>query len=244
MADKYTLTATNRKDVGKGASRRLRHDDSVPAIVYGIKEPQAITLIHNQVSKALANEAFYSHILTLDIDNKPEKVVLKDVQRHPFKPRITHMDFQRISENEKLTMHIPLHFLGGENSPGVKVDGGLISHLMSEIAIRCLPKDLPEYLEIDLSNLHINEAAHLSNIKLPKDVEIVDLIHGEDRPVATVYIPRAIVEETAAPVAAAVPVAGEAPAEAEAAAAADKEKQKAGEEKGGKKEEKQEKPKK
>lgn len=230
MADKYTLTATLRADVGKGASRRLRRADSVPAIVYGLKEPQSITLIHNQVAKALANEAFYSHILTLDIDNKPEKVVVKDVQRHPFKPRITHMDFQRISETEKITMHIPLHFLGGEVSPGVKVDGGLISHLLSEIAIRCLPKDLPEYLEVDLSNLKLNEAAHLSNIKLSEGVEIVDLVHGEDRPVATVYIPRAVVEEVAAPVTAAVPVAGEDAAAAEAAAAADKEKQKAGEE--------------
>lgn len=238
MTDKYTLTATLRANVGKGASRRLRRYDSVPAIVYGIKEPQAITLIHNQVFRALANEAFYSHILTLDIDNKPEKVVVKDVQRHPYKPRVTHMDFQRISETEKITMHIPLHFLGGDVAPGVKVDGGLVSHLLSEIAIRCLPKDLPEFLEVDLSNLKLNEAAHLSNIKLPKDVEIIDLVHGEDRPVATVYIPRTVVEETAAPVAAAVPVEGEAPAEAEAAAAADKEKQKAGEEKQPKKEEK------
>lgn len=229
MTNKYTLTAVNRVDVGKGASRRLRHADSIPAIVYGTnKAPQAITLIHNQVSNALKNEAFYSSILTLDIDNKAEKVVVKDMQRHPYKPRILHMDFQRVSETEKLTMNIPLHFVGGDVAPGVKVDGGLISHLASEVAIRCLPKDLPEFLEVDLSGLKINEAAHLSNIKLAAGVEIVDLIHGDDRAVATVYIPRAVVEEVAAPVTAAVPVAGEDAAAAEAAAAADKEKLKAG----------------
>lgn len=210
MKDIFKLTATARKDIGKGASRRLRHSGNIPAIVYGAgQEPTTVCLQHNEVQMALANEAFYSHILTLDIDGKTEKVVLRDLQRHPYLPRLLHLDLQRISATEKLTMRIPLHFLGGAMAPGVKLSGGLISHLMTEVEVRCLPADLPEFIDADLSKLELNQALHLSELPLPKGVEIVDLAHGEDKPVATVYIPRAVVEETATA----------APAEGEAAAA-------------------------
>lgn len=209
--DIFTLTATKRNDLGKGASRRLRRANQVPAIIYGIgKTPNSVTIEHKEIMYSLANESFYSHILTLNIDNTPEKVVLKDIQRHPYKPRILHVDFQRISETEKLVMNIPLHFKGGDVAPGVKLSGGLVSHLMSDVEIRCLPANLPEYLTIDLSNLEINQSLHLSDIVLPEGVEIVALAHGENQPVATIYIPRAAVEAEVKPAA----------AEGEAAAAA------------------------
>lgn len=211
MKDTFTIVATARGDVGKGASRRLRHADRVPAIVYGAgKNPETVSFDHKAIFLALQNEAFYSHILTLDVDGKQEKVILRDLQRHPFKPRITHMDLQRISATEKLTMRIPLHFKGGDVAPGVKLTGGLVSHIMSEVEVRCLPADLPEFIEVDLSHLQLNQSVHLSELKVGKGVEIVELLHGEDKPVATIYIPRAQAEEeTAAPAAGEVPVIGE-----------------------------------
>lgn len=191
----FTLTATKRSGVGRGASRRLRYADQVPAIVYGAgKEPQNITINHRSLVRALENEAFYSHILTLELDGKTEKVVLKDIQRHPYRPSIMHIDLQRVSADEKLTMLIPLHFMGADVAPGVKQDGGVVSHLLSEVEVRCLPADLPEYIEVDIAQLKLNETIHLSGLKLPKGVEIVALAHGEDKPVVTIYIPRAIVE--------------------------------------------------
>lgn len=207
MKDIFKLTATTRKDVGKGASRRLRRRETVPAIVYGAgKEPTPISVEHNALMLALQNEAFYSHILTLNLDGNEEKVILRDLQRHPYRPRLLHMDLQRISATEKFTMRVPLHFMGGAMAPGVKQGGGLISHLMTEIEIRCLPADLPEFIEADLSKLELNQALHLSELVLPKGVEILDLVHGEDKPVATVYIPRATSEEAPTTVTA---VAGE-----------------------------------
>jgi large subunit ribosomal protein L25 len=221
MKDIFTITATARGDTGKGASRRLRHADRVPAIVYGAgKKPENISVEHNVLNLALQSEAFYTRILTLNVDGKQEKVILRDLQRHPFKPRILHMDLQRISATEKLTMRIPLHFKGGDVAPGVKLAGGLISHLMSEVEVRCLPADLPEFIEVDLSSLELNQAVHLSSLVLPKGVEIVELLHGEDKPVATVYIPRAVVEEEVVTPAGEVPVVGEeAKAEGEEGAA-------------------------
>jgi large subunit ribosomal protein L25 len=213
--DIFTIAAQSRSDIGKGASRRLRHADSIPAVVYGSKKaPVSISAGHKDFWRALENEAFFSHILTLNCDKESEKVVLKDVQRHPYKPRILHIDFLRISENEKLAMNIPLHFTGGDVAPGVKQSGGLVSHLMTEVSVRCFPKDLPEYIVIDLSKLEINQAVHLSDIALPKGVEIVDLIHGENKPVATVYIPRAIVEAEKPTAVVAEAAAGEAGAPA------------------------------
>jgi len=210
MKDIFSLTATSRGDIGKGASRRLRHADKVPAIVYGAgKTPATISLEHNQLFKALQNEAFYSHILTLDVDGKHEKVILRDLQRHPFKPRISHVDLQRVSATEKFTMRIPLHFKGGDVAPGVKLSAGLVSHLMTDVEVRCLPADLPEFIEVDLSTLELNQSVHLSQLQLTKGVELVDLVHGDDKPVATIYIPRAVVEEEVTTAAGAVPVIGE-----------------------------------
>lgn len=210
MKKTFTIVATARGDMGKGASRRLRHADQVPGIVYGAgKKPEAITVKHNPLLLLLNNEAFYTQILNLEIDDKKENVILRDLQRHPFKPRILHIDLQRISSTEKIIMRIPLHFTGSELSPGVKLSGGLVAHLMSDIEVRCLPKDLPEFIEIDLSKLELNKSIHLSELKLPAGIEIMSIIHGEDKPIATVYIPRVVVEEETAPVAAAaVPVIG------------------------------------
>ena len=210
MKQVFTINAVARSDMGKGASRRLRREDKVPGIVYGAdKEPASIAIDHNPLLQLLAKESFYTQILDLDVSGNKEQVILRDLQRHPFKPRILHLDLQRISATEKIAMRIPLHFVGGDLAPGVKVSGGLISHLIADIEVRCLPKDLPEFIEVDLSKLELNQAVHLSELKLAAGIEIVALIHGEDKAVATVYIPRVIVEEEAAPVAAAVPVAGD-----------------------------------
>jgi large subunit ribosomal protein L25 len=204
---KFEVEAAVRHDMGKGASRRLRREEKVPGVVYGGgKAPVSLSLEHKNVSKSLQNEAFYSHILTLKTDSISERVILKDVQRHPFKARIMHIDFQRVRADEKLHMHIPLHFKGGDQAPGVKEAGGIVSHIMSDIEVSCLPDNLPEYLEIDLSEMQLNQIIHLSEIKLPNGVEIVALAHGDDKPVVSVHIPRVeeepVVEEpTDAPVA-------------------------------------------
>lgn len=232
MARNFTLQATLRQDVGKGASRRLRHANQVPAIIYGAEqESQPITLPHKAVAKALEEEAIYSHILTLDIDGKSEKVVLKDLQRHPFKPQITHMDFQRISDNEKLTMLVPLHFIGAEIAPGVKMDGGIVTHLITEVEVRCLPKDLPEYFNVDISQLRLNQSLHLSDLPIPEGVELVAMAHGENKPVVTIYIPRSVVETPTTATAAATTettttTSAEAAGKTAAAAGADKGKEK------------------
>lgn len=211
MKKTFVILATARSDMGKGASRRLRRADKVPGIVYGTsKEPKMISIDHNPLLRLLANEAFYTQILELDISGEKELVILRDLQRHPFKPRILHIDLQRISPTEKIIMRIPLHFIGSESSPGIKVSGGLISRLMSDIEVRCLPGDLPEFIEIDLSKLEINQTIHLSDLKLSPDIEIMALVHNEDKPIASAYVPRTVVEEETVQVAAsAVPVAGE-----------------------------------
>lgn len=223
MAISYELDAQVRQDKGKGASRRLRHAEQVPAIVYGAgKEPTSLTLDHNKVLVALQNEAFYTHILTLKVNNEPEKVILKALQRHAYKPRILHMDFQRIRADEKLKMHVPLHFVGADVAPGV-IEGGQLSHLLSDIEVICLPAYLPEYIEVNVATLGMDKLLHLSELKLPKGVEIVSLTHNHDLPVASIHMPRAEVEEVA-------PVAEAAPAEGAAApAAAAAPEQKAGE---------------
>ena len=210
MKESFTINATLRSDMGKGASRRLRRTDQIPGIIYGAnKNPTTITVDHKHLLHLLAQKSFYTKILNLDVSGNKEQVILRDLQRHPFKPRILHLDLQRVSATEKITMRISLSFVGGDVAPGVKVAGGLISHQMADIEVRCLPKDLPELITVDLSKLELNQTIHLSDLKLPPEVEIVALIHGEDKPVATAYIPRAVVEDTAAPVSAEVPVVGE-----------------------------------
>lgn len=199
----FELEVEARDVFGKGASRRLRRKaDAVPAIVYGDEDaPQPITISHNSILRALENEAFYSHILTLSLKGKKQKVVLKDVQRHPYKPRILHLDFMRISDKKPITMHVPLHFLGQDVAPGVKMEGGTVTHHMVELEIKCLPQDLPEYLEIDLSEAPLDTVVHLSQVKLPKGVELLHPVHGadDDLPVVSIHKPkRAEVEEETA----------------------------------------------
>ncbi|MDT0593996.1 50S ribosomal protein L25/general stress protein Ctc [Glaciecola petra] len=185
----FTLDATVRTDMGKGASRRLRHAGKVPAIIYGAgKDPIALTLEHNKVIQAQAFEAFYSHVLTINVDGKKEEALVKDMQRHPFKPKVTHIDFQRIVAGEKLTTNVPLHFINEDKSPAVKLEGGHAERLMTEIEISCLPKDLPEYIEVDLIAVELDSAVHLSDIKLPKGVECVELAKGEEHDLAVVTI--------------------------------------------------------
>jgi large subunit ribosomal protein L25 len=192
---KFEVEATVRHDQGKGASRRLRREEKVPGVVYGGgKAPVSLTIEHNKILKSLSAEAFYSHILSLKTGSDSERVILKDVQRHPFKPRILHVDFQRVRSDEKLHMHVPLHFTGADEAPGVKEGGGVVSHIMSDVEISCFPDDLPEYIEVNVAGMQLNDILHLSDIKLPKGVEIVALTHDDNKPVVSVHIPR-IIEE-------------------------------------------------
>ena len=199
--ESFEIIAEPRESVGKGASRRLRRSGKVPGIVYGTgKEAEMITLDQNSLGHQLDNEAFYSHILTLNVGKKSEQVVLKDLQRHPYKRMVLHVDFQRIDAKEKLTMRVPLHFINETTCVGVKTGGGVISHIMTDLEVSCLPKDLPEYIEVDLANLELNESLHLSELKLPEGVEIYSLLHGGDdsQPVASVHTPRVEAEPEAA----------------------------------------------
>lgn len=207
MSEVYELKAEPRHHLGKGHNRRMRLDNKIPAVIYGAgQDPQHITLEHHKVVKALENEAFYSHILTLTLDGNNQKAVLKAMQRHPFKPKVMHMDFLRISDKEKLFMNVPLHFTNEEKAPGVKLRSGIISHLENSVEVSCFPADLPEFIEVDIGNLDLDQTIHLSDLKLPKGVELVELSHGRDKPVASIHLPRAAVEvETAAPVTAEVP---------------------------------------
>ena len=205
MSTDFTLQAKGREETGKGASRRLRRlAGELPAIVYGgKKDPVQIKLVLKDVTKSLENEAFFSHIIGLEIDGKSEDVILKDLQRHPAKGWIMHMDFLRVNKDTKLQTKVPLHFINEESCVGVKVGGGLISRTMTELDIMCLPKDLPEYLEVDMTNVEIGTTLHISDITLPKGVESVALSHGTDHdlPIAAVNKPKAKVEETDEPAA-------------------------------------------
>jgi len=190
MSVDFVLDAQARDVTGKGASRRLRRDQGlVPAIVYGLgKDPQQISLLHKDLSKQLENEAFYSHIVTLNIGSTKEQVILKDLQRHPAKPLIIHADFQRVAADQKLTTKVPLHFVNEASSVGVKTQGGVVTHNITELEISCLPKDLPEYIEVDVKALEVGQSLHISEIALPAGVTSVDLSHGEDHDLAIVTI--------------------------------------------------------
>jgi len=188
MSISFEVQAETRDDMGKGASRRLRRAGQVPAIIYGAhKESTMITLDHNELIKHLEHEAFYSHVLDLKLGKKKEKVVLKDLQRHPSKPFILHVDFQRVSAKEKLRMHVPLHFMNEETAPGVK-QGGRVSHTLTDIEVNCLPKDLPEYIEVDMAEIEIGQVIHLSELALPKGVEIPALAQGAGQDAVVVSI--------------------------------------------------------
>jgi large subunit ribosomal protein L25 len=211
MRNTFVIDAEPRADQGKGASRRLRRNGKVPAIVYGGKAPpQMIAVSHNELSKQLNTEAFYSHILTLKLDGQSEPVVLKDLHRHPVRGEIMHMDLQRVEKDKLLHMHVPLHFKGADIAPGVKTGGGLVEHHMIQVEVECLPKDLPEFIEVDISGLNVNDAIHLSQLQLPAGVALTELKHGNDASVVAIHLPRAAVEaEAPAPVAAEVPASAQ-----------------------------------
>ncbi len=192
MSGNFYLDAEKRTDKGKGASRRLRRQNKIPAIVYGAdKEPEMITLAHDKVLHAIEDEAFFSHILTLNIDGKKEDVILKDLQRHPAKLQIMHVDFQRIDKDKLLHVNVPLHFINEDKCIGVKT-GGIVTHLMTEIEVTCLPGNLPEYIEVDIFHLAVNESLHLSDLKMPEGVKNVALDQGPDHdlPVCSITMPR------------------------------------------------------
>jgi large subunit ribosomal protein L25 len=228
------FTAFPRTSEGRGASRRMRKSGKAPGIVYGgTAAPQPIELDHNALIHALRNEAFHSSILTMKVDGASSQVLLRAVQMHPFRHEVLHVDFQRIDPTRKIHMKVPLHFVNGNESPAVKAQGAVISHVMTEIDIACLPKDLPEFIEVDLSGLDTAHSLHVSGVKLPAGVAFVS--RGGDPVVATAVVPKAAAEaeETvegaegeAAAAAATAPAAEAKPAEAKAETAKKDEKKK------------------
>ena len=218
MAEEFDLIAEYREDMGKGASRRLRRKGLVPAIIYGAgRPPRALTFDHNKVIKQLESESFYSSVLNIKVGDKSQAAILKDLQRHPAKRQILHMDFQRIVEDEAIRMNVPIHFLGEDVAPGVKQGGGKVSHLMTDVEVTCLPKDLPEFLEVDVSALELDTMLHLSDIKLPSGVEIPELAQGpeHDQAIVAIHVIKAAPVEEAAPEEAAEPEEAAPAAEAE-----------------------------
>ncbi|ABB73898.1 50S ribosomal protein L25/general stress protein Ctc [Nitrosospira multiformis] len=193
------ISAEKRELQGKGASRRLRGSGKVPGIIYGGENPaQPIELDHNNLYHQLKLEAFHASILTMSVEGQKEKVLLRDIQMHPFKPQVLHIDFQRVASNKKIHMKVPLHFINEDIAPGVKLAGGLVSHVLTELDVSCLPKDLPEFISVDVGELAAGNTIHLSNLQLPEGVEIPALMKGEDLPVATIAIPRGVAAEEAA----------------------------------------------
>ncbi len=216
MAEDFDLVAEYRDDQGKGASRRLRREGKIPAIIYGAgRPPRALAFDHNKVLKQTESESFYSSVLNVKVGDQSQPAIIKDLQRHPAKRQILHMDLQRIVADQEIRMNVPLHFLNEETAPGVK-EGGKVSHLMSDVEVVCLPKHLPEYLEIDIGDLELDGMLHLSDIKLPEGVEIPELQQGpeHDQAIVAIHIIKAapIEEEEAAEAEAEVPAEGAAPA--------------------------------
>ena len=233
---KFEISANKREAQGTGASRRLRRVGKVPGIVYGGNEgPVNIELDHKDLFQSLRNEKFHASILSLKLGDASEQVLLRAVNMHPFKLQVQHVDFQRVTKDKKIHMKVPLHFVNAENSPGVKEQGGIVNHVLNELAIVCFPDDLPEYIEVDLSNLTVGHSTHARDLQLPQGVELA--LHKDENPVvATVVIPSLITEEEEAAAAAAAvapseiptteqaapPKEGEAPAEVAAAKGGDK----------------------
>ncbi|CAA6802051.1 MAG: LSU ribosomal protein L25p [uncultured Thiotrichaceae bacterium] len=181
MSKKYSLQAEARDLQGKGASRRLRRENGVPAVIYGGgSDPQSITLKHNELIRNLEEEAFYSQIITVDFGDKKELVILRDLQRHPAKAIIMHADLQRIEEDHELQVNVSLHYINEELAPAIKIHGGKVSRVMNEVLIACLPKDLPEYIEVDMMNVEKGAIVHMSDLKLPEGVTLPQLALGED----------------------------------------------------------------
>ncbi len=213
----FSFSAEPREAQGKGASRRLRHMHKVPAILYGgHAQAEALALEHHKLLTVIADERFYSSIVQLKIGERTQEAIVKDVQMHPAKNQIVHVDLQRVTENEPIRLHVPIHFAGEAGSPGVKTQGGVVSHMLTDVEIVCLPKDLPEYLELDLSQMSINETKFLADIPLPSGVSIPHLAY-RNAPVVSIHSPRVAEAE---PLAEAAATAAEgAPAAAGAAAA-------------------------
>jgi large subunit ribosomal protein L25 len=187
MATTHEIKATARNDEGKGASRRLRHAGFVPAVVYGAGQaPQSIQIEHNTILLSAKHEWFFSSVLDLNVDGKVEKVLVRDWQKHPYKLQMLHMDFQRVDPNKAIHVNVPVHFLNQEKSAAAKTSGVVISHNLTEVEVSCLPKDLPEFIELDLADLKPGDIVHLSQLKLPKGVEIVALHLGADHDIAVV----------------------------------------------------------
>ncbi|HXC60720.1 MAG TPA: 50S ribosomal protein L25/general stress protein Ctc [Steroidobacteraceae bacterium] len=218
MSKAIVVGAESRKDQGKGASRRLRHAGKVPAILYGGKgEPSNIAMDQLKLLNVIGDERFYSSLVTLQLDGKDQQVIIKDVQMHPARNAVLHVDLQRVLADQAIRIHLPIHFINETTCPGVKTEGGQVSHLKTDVEISCLPKDLPEALVVDMGAMHLNDTIFLKDIKVPAGVTIPELATGRDIPVVSIHAPRAeepepVAAEAAA--AAATPAAGDAKAPA------------------------------
>ena len=200
MSQDFVLTAFSRDEQGRGASRRLRREErKMPAIIYGgHKDATPISIWHNDLKKALENEAFYSHVLTIELNGEKESVILKDLQRHPYKPLLSHADFQRVSKDEEIFVHVPLHLVNEETAPAIKTFGGVAFRLMTQVEVACLPENLPEFIEIDLFDVEMDGIVHMSDLKLPEGVRIPALQHGaeHDQAIVTINKPKGVKSDT------------------------------------------------
>ncbi|RBP33794.1 large subunit ribosomal protein L25 [Marinobacter pelagius] len=194
MSQEFVIEAFPRDDQGKGASRRLRREErKIPAIIYGGgKDATPVAIWHNELKKALENEAFFSHVLTVELNGKKESVILKDLQRHPYKPILTHADFLRVDKDHEIHVNVPLHFVNEETAPAIKLHGGVANHQINEVEVICLPQNLPEFIEVDMTTVEMDQVVHLSDLKLPEGVKIAALLQGEDHdlPVVAIHKPR------------------------------------------------------
>jgi large subunit ribosomal protein L25 len=193
---KIEINAKERKSKGTGASRRLRHEGTTPGILYGgVKDSISLEIDTKELFMQFRHEAFHASILTINLEGKKESVILRDFQMHPVRNNIQHIDFQRINENEKINVKVPFHFVNEDTAPGVKIEGGLVSHIMTEIDISCLPKDLPQYIEVDLGELAMGESIHLSEVTVPDGVELPSLTDENDPAITSISKPKVVVEE-------------------------------------------------
>ena len=196
MSEEFNLIAEMRDDQGKGASRRLRRQGKVPAVIYGAgRDPRNLMFDHNKVLRQLEDPSFYSSILNVKVGEKSRAAIVKDIQRHPSKKQIIHIDLQRIVEDEQIKMQIPIHYLGEEDAVGVKIGGGTVTKIMTELEISCLPKDLPEFLEVDISELELDQMLNVSDISLPEGVEISDIMKEQDQAIVSIQEMKEIIEE-------------------------------------------------
>jgi large subunit ribosomal protein L25 len=200
MSQDFVIEAFPRDDQGRGASRRLRREErKIPAIIYGgHKDATPISIWHNELKKALENEAFYSHVLTIELNGEKESVILKDLQRHPYKPLLSHADFQRVNKDEEIFVHVPLHLVNEETAPAIKTFGGVAFRLMTQVEVACLPQNLPEFIEIDLFDVEMDGIVHMSDLKLPEGVRIPALQHGteHDQAIVTINKPKGVKSDT------------------------------------------------